>query len=270
MGQSSPVKTYLYGGEVEIDFNPKGHKYTVNDGGKIFKPPSVTGITGVVDKSAPLKQWAVNVTMDAIRNAIHAGIAYPPDVLENIFTNAKKQHFFQKKAAADIGTNAHLWTQLYAMGKNPEIPKPELPYRPCVDAFLKFTEQHNVQFLDTERPVYSRKHKVSGRMDGKALVDGIMTLVDYKSGNGIYEEMQFQTAAYNMFYEEETGETIEQRLIIRLGKTDGHFYSLLLPRKTLKPDWKAFLGALALYKRIKEIKKTRQDTNTSKIDWLDG
>jgi hypothetical protein len=261
-------KTSLYGGQVLIEFNPKGHKYTVTDGDKVFKPVSVTGVTSVCDKSGPLVGWAVNVTLDAIKHAIHPGIPYDKETLDKIWAAAKKQHYYQKKEAADIGTNAHAWLQLYFSGKNPELPSKEMPYRAAVDAGVKWAEQHNVQFLDMERPVYSRKHKFSGRMDGKALVDNVLTLVDFKTGNGVYDESWLQTAGYNIAFEEETGEQIEQRLVIRLGKLDGHFYSQIQPRKTLKPDWNGFLGAMKLHKRLAELKKQEKESDTSK-SWLD-
>ena len=105
-------------------------------------------------------------------------------------------------------------------------------------------------------------------MDGIAFVDDRNTIVDFKTGNGIYEEAWLQTAAYNSAWEEETGEKIEQRLVIRLGKTDGHFYSQIQPRKTLKPDWNGFLGAMKLHKRLAELKKLKKESDTSK-SWLD-
>jgi hypothetical protein len=263
-------RTKLYGGKVICEFNPTKHKYTISvDGKPPIKVPSVTQITGTIDKSGPLMNWAVNVTLDAIKHAIHPNIAYPPETLEKIWVAAKKQHYFQKKEAADIGTNAHKWLQLHFAGKNPELPKPELPYRAAVDAGLKWAEQHNVRFLDSERPIYSRKYKFSGRMDGLANVDNLITLVDFKTGNGIYEEAWLQTAAYEIAYEEEfPGVKLIQRAVIRLGKLDGHFYSQIQNRDTLKKDWKGFLGAKQLYTRLAEMKKEGKETDTSK-SWLD-
>jgi hypothetical protein len=268
MTETQIERTELYGGQVVIEFAKKGHKYTVTDKRKTFKPPSVTNITGVIDKSGPISGWAVNVTLNAIKNAIHPNIPYDSETLEKIWVSAKKQHYFQKKEAADIGTNAHKWLQLYFAGKNPELPKPELPYRAAVDAALKWVEQHSVQFLDSERPVYSRKHKFSGRLDGYGKVDGKFSIIDFKTGNGVYEEAWLQTAAYDFAITEETEMRFEQRVIIRLGKLDGHFYSQIQNRDTLKKDWKAFLGAKQLYTRLSEMKKEGKETDTSK-SWLD-
>lgn len=261
-------RTELYGGKVIIEFNPKGHKYTVTDGGKIIKPDSVTKIVGVIDKSGPLVGWAVNVTLDAVRKTLHSGIPYAPEELESIFAAAKKQHYFTKKEAGDIGHLAHAWALEYFSHKNPEIPPTTAPHRLAVDAILKWAEQHKVQFLDNERPIYSRKYKFSGRMDGLAMVDDKLTLPDFKTGNGVYEEAWLQTAAYDKAYEEEMDVEIEQRLVIRLGKADGHFYSQIQPRSTLKADWEGFLGAKKLHKRLTELKKLKKESDTSK-SWLD-
>jgi hypothetical protein len=53
----------LYGGEVEVRFDPVAHKYAVTDvrvnDGAPFSPPSVTRVlSAMIDKSEPLVSWA--------------------------------------------------------------------------------------------------------------------------------------------------------------------------------------------------------------------
>jgi hypothetical protein len=262
-------RTELYGGKVVVEFQPKGHKYTVFVNGVPTKPPSVTSITGIVDKSGPISGWAVNTTLQSIREQIHPHWQYTEGQLEDIYKIAKKAIYIKKQEAATIGTNAHDWLAEFFSGKNPPLPSPDADYRPSIDAALKWIEQHPVCFLTNEKPIYSLKHKFSGRMDGTALVDDQLTLVDFKTGNGIYDEAWLQTAAYNMALEEEHPDSIiDQRLVIRLGKLDGHFYSQIQPRKTLKPDWSGFLGAMKLHRRLAELKKLKKESDTSK-SWLD-
>ena len=270
-------RTELYGGKVVVEFKEKGHKYTVYVNGVPTKPPSVTNITGIVDKSGPIGGWAVNTTLDVCKRWVVANESYPQIELDRIWAMAKKAIYVKKQEAATIGTKTHDWLEKYFKNQEMFHPLPDAKedYRPSIDAALKWIEQHQVQFLVNEKPVYSLKHKFSGRMDGIAFVDGVKTLVDFKTGNGIYDEAWLQTAAYNIAYEEEqqakgpfSGFEIEQRLVIRLGKLDGHFYSQIQPRKTLKPDWNGFLGAMKLHKRLAELKKLKKESDTSK-SWLD-
>ena len=212
-------RTELYGGKVVVEFKEKGHKYTVYVNGVPTKPPSVTNITGIVDKSGPIGGWAVNTTLDVCKRWVVANESYPQIELDRIWAMAKKAIYVKKQEAATIGTNAHTWLAEFFSGKNPPLPSLDADYRPSIDAALKWIDQHRVEFWSNERPIYSLKHKFSGRMDGIAFVDDRNTIVDFKTGNGIYEEAWLQTAAYNSAWEEETGEKIEQRLVIRLGKT---------------------------------------------------
>jgi hypothetical protein len=262
----------LYNGEVKISFEPKKHKYTILDNGVELKGlPSVTKVTGTVDKSGPLVNWAVKSTLEACRKRIIPGASYTAEELEDAWEEARKRWRFIKTVAANIGTAAHSWLEKYFTGQNPPLPGKTELHRPCIDASLDWLAKHKVRFLDNERAVYSRKYKVSGIMDGRAEVDDALTLIDWKTGNGIYGEMRLQTAAYAEFYEEETNLGFEKRAIIRLGKEDGRFHSMILDQKEAqKPDFKAFAGTLDLYNGLqvinKEIKAAQLETGE---DWLD-
>src|SRR5262249_19750690 len=106
----------------------------------------------------------------------------------------------------------------------------------CCAAAVEWMSQHNVRWLKTERKCFSRKYGYAGTMDGLAVVDSCkdrlccphdftdrLTLVDWKTSNALYVEYLLQTAAYQQAYQEETGETIADRWVIRLGKDDAEF-----------------------------------------------
>jgi hypothetical protein len=54
----------LYKDTVEVVFTPGNHRYSVIDNGAKTYPLSVTAVTGLIDKSAPLMIWAVNLAID--------------------------------------------------------------------------------------------------------------------------------------------------------------------------------------------------------------
>jgi hypothetical protein len=65
-----------------------------------------------------------------------------------------------------------------------------------VNAFLKWKEEHHVKPLKSEKFIYSQKHDYVGITDIIAEIDGSLCIVDIKTSNGIYEEMNLQVAAY--------------------------------------------------------------------------
>lgn len=88
-----------------------------------------------------------------------------------------------------------------------------------------------------------------------AYVDGKLTICDWKSSKGCYPEFHYQTAAYSAAYTEETGQKIDQRILIRLGKEDGEFDPHVLGKGTQAGDFKAFKAALTLYRSLQSKKK---------------
>jgi len=64
--------------------------------------------------------------------------------------------------------------------------------------------------------------------------------------------MRFQVSGYQIAYEEETGKTIDKRMIIRFGKNNGEFEKIELDKDNM--DRKAFLDCLMLKERLRELK----------------
>ena len=58
-----------------------------------------------------------------------------------------------------------------------------------------------------------------GTIDLYAVIDGVRTLVDFKTGSGIYDEHFYQLAAYRQLITE-TGETVEQARILNIPRSE--------------------------------------------------
>ncbi len=236
----------LYKGDVKIHFDDERHIFYGINGKPLL---SVTGATGVVDKSGALMGWVAKMMGLYLLSEKAKGNEI---ITEELVDSAKKEYRRIKLEAADIGTEIHEWVHLKITGKNPEIPENEKVVN-GITAFLKFQKEHNLKWIESERIVYSKKHKFAGILDAIAEEDGKLTLVDFKSSTGIYDEMLFQVAAYQIAYEEETGKKIDKKLIIRFGKEDGEFEFKELENGD--KDKKAFLACLALKERLKELEK---------------
>lgn len=239
-----------------MEFNPKAHTYHVLEGDERFKVPSVTKIVGIIDKSGPLINWAVNATLTVCKGAIQPDTAYGEVLLEQIWESARKSFRSIKADAADVGSQAHKAVEgrLRAVGDlGPPILCEDERVQNCVDAAHRWLTEHTVEPLEIERRIYSRKHKYSGTLDLICKVDGELCLVDWKSSNAIYPEFLLQTAAYVKAYEEETGAHIARRYLVRLGKTDGAFEAHPFNRTSLRKHYSGFLAAKKLSDCIQEI-----------------
>ena len=97
---------------------------------------------------------------------------------------------------------------------------------------------HDVQFLSSERVVYSRKHQYIGTMDFDAYVDGVLTAGDFKSSNGLYNTVRAQLSAYIQAAEEEATHLkkpakYENRMAVRLSKETESEYTKRMERKNI-------------------------------------
>lgn len=235
-------------------YNDARHSYHVVEGDETFKVPSVTTICGIIDKSPALVPWAANTTAAAIKASILPDVAYDEVFLASAIEVARNAHRAKKEEAANIGTQAHHWLEAYFKhGVNADVPDDERVQN-CIYAALEWLDTHSVQKIDIEKRIYSRQHRFSGTLDKLALVDGVRSLIDWKSSKDIYPEHRLQTSAYVGAYEEEGFEPVLQRFLIKLGKEDGHFEAHSYDRSTQDHDYSTFLHALGLYNGLKGIK----------------
>jgi len=236
------LKEYkLYQEKEIIRFDDERHWFYDGKGNSLL---SVTGITGVIDKSAALMGWAVNQMGEYLLNSGQEKIT------QEIIDKAKKEYRRIKKEAADVGTLIHEWVSNWILGKKPEMPTDEKVLN-GITAFLKFQKENKIKWLESERIVYSRKYKFAGILDAIGKKGKDLVLFDFKSSNGIYNEMRFQVAGYQIAWEEETGKRFNKRQILRFGKENGEFEVAELNED--EKDKKAFLACLTLKRRLKEL-----------------
>lgn len=279
-----PTKTYeLYKGKIVIDFYEGKHRYVIRGKqdpltGKDYCPPSVTSITGVLDKPA-LIIWAVRLTIEFIDRAVRMGERITAAVLDQ----AKVQHKIKKQEAADVGTMVHAWIEAYIDHILEKTPYPEMPNDEKavngVSAFLKWVKEHNVKFLESESIIYSKKHDYVGKMDVRLKLDWngkkqVKKFADFKTNNWkenektgeqesrMYAEQRFQLAAYKNAWEEEKGEDGGGRLLIHINKDNGDFFvhdvetdkfGIAPDPDAYAKDIAAFLGLIPAKRRLKEL-----------------
>jgi len=222
-------------------FDPVKHRYYLGE----KQLTGVTTILGVLAKPA-LIQWASNEAIKYIKENAHIRDEDKAYVAtEKLLEEARTAHVRKRDTSANIGTRAHSWISDYIGGKNPERNE-EIAI--ITDNFLKWVEEAKPKFLASEKVIYSKYHWFAGTLDFIAEIDGKVYLGDVKTGNGIYQEMFWQTSGYQLALEE-----VEPEL-----KIDGHI--IVNPTKEGKlnvesnffypENVKGFLAALQIYRII--------------------
>ncbi len=259
----------LYGGAVEVMFDPDLHRYTVKDYDD-FDPewrvyPSVTTVIHAgVNKADVLTGWAVNCALEVFKEKIIPGTEYDEVQLRTIAAEMKRARYAKKEKAADIGTISHDWINKYLERwiQNGSPQDAKLPTNDaassCVTAALGWMKKSGFSPTLTERVIFSRQFGYIGMMDATsstASVYGQKAIVDWKSSKDLYPEYRFQLAAYLNAVAEETGIDPAEydRFLIKLGKEDGDFKEMKLPKEEYPRDLAAFLGMIPVYRRMNEL-----------------
>jgi len=249
------LKTKLYNGTIEVQFDELRHKYYVN--GK--RRPGVTTYCGVIDKSKALVPWAVKKAVEYIR--VHLEDLKKCKILieefnqNEILYGAKNEADREKNVAAEIGKAIHKWVEDYANKKKPEMPEDKKILN-GVNAFLDWIKEEKFKIKHSEMIVYSKKYDFVGTQDMELEKNGKFYLGDIKTGKGIYNEMRLQTAAYMEARQEESKKKYDGRFLIQLNKETGEFFPYFLDyqKGEYERDFKAFIHCKAIYDWQKIVK----------------
>ena len=270
----------FYGGTEVLRYDPKNHEYLLVTPDGLEPLPGVSTVSHIIDKSMVLLPWGCKMMAQKIMATVPTidgtTVLLSLDQLGKIVNDCKSAHKERLEDAGNVGSVAHAWIETYIksvlegdeastqliINNTPE----EIRAKSACIASLDWQVLHNVRWISTERKIYSRKYKYAGTMDGLCLTDSCddenccktkykdhLTIVDWKTSNYLYNEFLLQTAAYTVAYEEEMGEKIEDRWVVRLGKDDAAFDAWHLGPETIEDDWEAFHAALVLTRAMQIV-----------------
>ncbi len=163
-----------------------------------------------------------------------------------------------RKKAADSGTICHemIYHDLHGSKFEGSKYPPEL----VVSAetgflnYLEWKDAFKVKPILLEKNLVSEEHKVGGCPDCVAEIKGVLGLVDWKTGKGIYAETIIQLKAYSKLLKECEGVEIQRFDCLQIGKEDArftHHYWQSLPEEA----WEIFLNLKAIHDRKKIVEK---------------
>lgn len=204
-------------------------RYYTTDGTLV---PGSTTITGLLNKPALVK-WANNLGLQGIDSSKYVD------------------------KAARVGTLIHALVEAHITKTKPDL----LDYTPLEielanNGFYKYLDwekQHIVEPIFNEKAFVSEKHKYGGTLDFYCKVDGKYTLVDFKSGKGIFNEHFLQTSSYSNLLRENKYK-VDQILILNIGRNeDEPFQTKVILPATEKKYFNMFKALVKVYYIKKEL-----------------
>jgi hypothetical protein len=187
--------------------------------------PGVTTVLGVLNKPA-LVPWANNLGLAgvSVREYVDALAAIGSLAHDMILAHHKNIKFQPDGHPADL------------------IDKAEN----CLLSYFEWEKGHKIEPILCEAALVSERYGYGGTLDLFANVDGVRTIVDYKSGKAIYPEHVYQVAAYRQVLEE-NGHQADGVRILQIGRSEDEGFSEKYVDDTSR-EWKIFEHCLALYK----------------------
>jgi hypothetical protein len=196
--------------------------------------PSVTTILQIISKPA-LVAWSAKVEREMV--IAEAGKLYGELISQEATMSQpsfclavadrlgkEKAHTKELAKAGEIGSQVHSLIEwqlrlelLEEVSPSPEIgPQAQLAYA----GWQRWRQTVKLKPIWIERPVHSKTYGYAGTADLLAEVDGVETLLDWKSGKAIYAEAWLQNAAYRQCVREQGYGNPVKGMIVRLPKTE--------------------------------------------------
>jgi hypothetical protein len=195
--------------------------------------PSVTTILSVIAKPA-LIAWSAKVERELVTSVsaqLYEDIATTPRMSKIAYLNTlaarlgkERAHTKEMTKAGDIGSQAHSLIEwnlkaslMYEAGPSPHVTDK------ATWAFMAWEDWKksvDLKPVYIEQTVFSETHGYAGTMDLLAEVNGVLTVLDWKTGKAIYPEAYLQNAAYRHALREMNHGDAVQGLIVRLPKLD--------------------------------------------------
>lgn len=161
-----------------------------------------------------------------------------------------------RDSAADVGTLAHYLILCHLRRETPDVSD----YPPAIVdlaenavlAYWEWEKAHTLHTILCEQPLVSEMHRYGGTVDWYGELDGVRTLMDFKTSKAIYDEHYHQLAAYAELLAENSHQVAQTR-ILRIGRTPDETFD---DRKVnnLEAHWTIFRACLDIWYAQKRLK----------------
>ncbi len=248
--------------EPVVIFNEEKHTYTHRDNGDLYT--GCTTIAGNMEK-AFLGPWYAKETAEFLKDKQEAIANMDGEEFLGLLDTAKRQAPLKADEAKKAGTIAHDWIEDYIDGKKKDLPDNKQAVS-AIKAFLKWEKEAKPEWLASEIVVDSVKHKIGGKIDAIASINGIPCLVDFKTSNQISESYFTQLGGYSVMLEE-MGFTPRVWMVLRLPKDGKDAETLTVDSLTEQGFYKEiFLHQREMHRFLVYIENNKKQNNKIKTD----
>ena len=194
--------------------------------------PGATTIIGILDKPALVK-WANNLGLQGIDSTRY---------VDNL---------------AGVGTLAHHIILCHFKNEVPDMSdftenQIEMSGA-CVRSFSSWESNHTIKPILIEEPLVSDTLKYGGTPDLYCELDGVPTLLDFKTGKALYAEVMYQLAAYRNLLQD-YGNKIDQCIALRIGRTENEGFEERTGHD-MDTAFRIFQNCLELYYLMRDYNK---------------
>lgn len=216
----------------EQKYSNRSKIHTVYKNKAGIRLPGVTTVLNIMAKPA-LIHWAWDLGRKGIDYRVH------------------------RDELADIGSLTHDMILCHLKGKkwdDSEYSKKQIDKAEnCFLSYLAWEKQHDIKPELLEMPLISEKYQYGGKFDFFGLIDGVLTLLDFKTGKRLYNEHMYQLAGYRQLLTE-NGYIPHQHMLLNIGRDETEKFEQL-KKKDLSLESVIFFAALKIYKTKKLLKE---------------
>ena len=118
--------------------------------------------------------------------------------------------------------------------------------------WLDYKKRHTIEPILIEKPMVSEVYRYGGILDLYCKLDGVPTLLDFKTSKAIYEEMWYQVSAYKQMLLE-AGYPVDESRILQIGRDESEGFNEQV-KKDLDLHFEIFKHALGIYYAKRKLK----------------
>jgi hypothetical protein len=191
------------------------HAYLGREKDRWLEMYGTTSILNYWGEKDRLTQWAVDQAVEYIKGKATelsvSDVGLPFDVLEE----ARSAHTRSMEEAGAHGTDKHALVEDYVKAKigGHTIENPE------IQPFIDWAQ--NITFLESEKPLYSRRLWCAGTTDFICEINGLRFIGDLKTSRYVSFKQFVQCGAYALMYEEMGLGQIDGVLIAHMPRDGG-------------------------------------------------
>lgn len=253
---------FKHGEDVELEYDDDKHTYMV-------KGKRVPAVTRIVDAVSPknLTEWAVQAGADWWMSNYHRCIENEPDMVGEyntyIYDGIRYAHREISREAQSIGTDVHKWIELRIRSKMNggqllvEYPKDVETPMQNFHKWLVMAEQRGIEWLGSEKKVYSKIWNYAGTIDALARINGELYVIDFKTSAKIYKDYYLQVFGYAQAVHEMVNHQdykhYPRGMIVRLDKNEDKYQEVAFGCEPTTFHYALMLKDFKS-KRIKKIK----------------